>query len=112
MERRFHEIREPKEENPSKRGMQSLLIILAGIFLGFFAKWLDNLSIDPTNPVAKPFGLDGSRQCVFIASGLAAACAGNCGIQQNAKAGGAACFLFFCGHVYQLSLLYDFIQRI
>lgn len=47
MERRLREIREPKEEeNPSKRGMQSLLIILAGIFLGFFAKWLDNLSID------------------------------------------------------------------
>ena len=91
-------IREPKEENPSKRGMQSLLIILAGIFLGFFAKWLDNLSIDQMIWWQNILGRMDLWNGALVIPRLAAACAGNCGIQQNAKAGGAAdVFCFFAG---------------
>lgn len=42
-------IRKPnKEKNISKKIINSLLIIILGVILGVFSKWLDNLSIDDT----------------------------------------------------------------
>lgn len=49
MKNRLDNIRKPKkEESLSKKIIASILILLLGVLLGIFSKWLDNMSIDNT----------------------------------------------------------------